>query len=123
MAFVTSTTALPAQPAQPAQSNNLTGGDAALLLMGALAGATMTRSMRRQYRALNRKMVMKAIGLSFASLFNKKLRRDTVAGMPTWLFILLVIAAAAIGLWLFGLLGFLVLIALAIIIYLLLRRA
>jgi hypothetical protein len=107
----------------PADQSVLTS-DAAMLLMGALAGAAMTKATRKQYRALSRKMAWQALGLRFKSLFGKK-NNDIpaeIAGMPSWLFLVLVVAAAAIGIWLFGLLGFLIVLGLGVIIYLLLQK-
>lgn len=100
-------------------------GDAAILLMGALAGATLTKEAKKQYKALSRKLAFQALGLKVKGLFNKKYRRqgEQIAGMELWLFILLVVAAAAIGVALFGLWGFIVILLLAAIIYLLLKQS
>ncbi len=103
----------------------VTGGDAAVLLMGALAGATLSKEAKKQYKALSRKLAWTALGLKIKGAFSKKHRQqgEQIAGMDMWLFILLVVAAAAIGVWLFGLWGFIVILLLAAIIYLLLRQA
>lgn len=100
-------------------------GDAAILLMGALAGATLSKEAKRQYKSLSRKLAWQAMGLKVKGLFNKKYRQqgEQIAGMELWLFILLVVAAAAIGVALFGLWGFIVILLLAAIIYLLLKQS
>jgi hypothetical protein len=124
MALVTTTsqqTAPMEANAQPAFSQ----GDAAVLLMGALAGATLSKEAKKQYRALSRKLAWQALGIKVKGVFNKKYRQqgEQVAGMELWLFILLVVAAAAIGVALFGLWGFIVILLLAAIIYLLLKQS
>jgi hypothetical protein len=103
----------------------LANGDAAILLMGALAGATLSKEAKKQYKSLSRKLAWQALGLKFKGLFNKKYRQqgEQIAGMELWLFILLVVAAAAIGVALFGLWGFIVILLLAAIIYLLLKQS
>lgn len=124
MALVTNTlhlTEAQIAPEQPAISN----GDAALLLMGALAGATMSKEAKKQYKALTRKLAWKALTQKVKGLFSKSHRQqgDTIAGMEPWLFILIVVAAAAIGVALFGLWGFIVILLLGAIVYLLLRQS
>ncbi|HMP92828.1 MAG TPA: hypothetical protein PKD90_08150 [Phnomibacter sp.] len=120
MAFVTTTQAAEALPTP--QSQSTPGADASLLLMGALAGAALSKEAQKQSRKMMRKLAWKALGDKLKGMFSKKHRRESeIAGMPLWLFLLLVIAAAAIGLWLFGLLGFLILLGLGAIIYLLLN--
>jgi hypothetical protein len=122
MAFATSSAVQSSTNQTQATEHTMHGGDAAMLLMGALAGAAMTKEAKRQYRALTRKMAWKALGQKFKGLFKKEFRLDDeIAGMPAWLFIVLVVGGAAIGLWLFGLLGFLVLLGLGVIIYLLIN--
>ncbi|MCU0334229.1 MAG: hypothetical protein MUF62_04160 [Chitinophagaceae bacterium] len=122
MSFV-SVTSQATTPPPPAPASGISSADVMLLMMGAVAGASMSKAARRQYRQLRRKLVWQALGQKFKSMFSKKHRfGDTVAGMDMWLFILLAVVAAAIGVWLFGLFGFLVILGLATIIYLLLRN-
>jgi len=115
------------QAAPPANAAPQSGasGEIALLMMGLVAGASMTKAARKQYRALTRKMAWQALGFKLKSLFGKKDfgEDQTVAGMPLWLFIVVAVGAAALGLWLFGLMGFLLLLALAAIIYLLVKKS
>ncbi len=116
------------QPSAPVEANAqpaIAQGDAALLLMGALAGATLSKEAKKQYRALSRKLALQALGQKIKGVFNKKFRKqgEQIAGMETWLFILLVVLAAALGVALFGLWGFIVILLLAAIIYLLLRQS
>lgn len=123
MAFVTTTTTTQAESSQAAEAQQNLSADAALLLMGALAGASMTKAARKEYRKLQRKMAWKALGLKFKSMFSRKHQAsDQIFGMDAWLFILLVLAGAAIGFAIFGVWGFLVLLGLGAIIYLLLRN-
>jgi hypothetical protein len=98
-----------------------TYGDAALLLMGALAGASMSKSATKQFRKMKRKMTWQALGMKFKSMFGKK-QQEQIMGMDAWLFVLLVLAVAALGFWAFGVWGFLVLLGLGAIIYLLLKN-
>jgi len=114
-----STVTTVATPAAPASQTPTPGGADALILMAALAGAATTKAARKQYRKAMRKMAWSALGYKFKSMLNFK--GGTTAGMPTWLFFVLAIALAAIGIWLFGLLGFLIVLGLAVIIYLLLK--
>jgi hypothetical protein len=125
MALVTTTTTEQVIPVESNTSPAVSGSDAAILLMGALAGATLSKEAKKQYRALRNKLAWQALGLKIKGAFSKKHRHkgDQIAGMDMWLFILLVVAAAAIGVWLFGLWGFIVILLLAAIIYLLLRQA
>lgn len=121
MSFV-SVTSQPALGPTAAPATGFSSADAVLLLMGALAGATISKAARRQYRQLRRRLVWQALGQRLAAMFGKKRgAADTIAGMDAWLFILLVVVAAALGVWLFGLLAFLVILGLAAVIYLLLR--
>jgi hypothetical protein len=122
MSFV-SVTSQPATPPPSEQVSGISSADVMLLMMGALAGAGMSKAALRQYRQLRRKIVWQALSQKFKSVFSKQHRLgDTVAGMDMWLFILLAVVAAALGVWLFGLFGFLVILGLATIIYLLLRK-
>jgi hypothetical protein len=111
--------------AQEADQNSFSGGDAALLMAGALAGATMAKATKRQYRQLSRKMAWQAMGYKLKGLFNKKYRgggdMPEVAGLNFWVFLAIVVGAAALGTWLFGFVGFLILLGIGIIIYLLLQ--
>jgi len=70
-------------------------------------------------------MMRKAFWMAAKQKLNRLFRnkQDQIAGMAPWLFILLVVAAAAIGVALFGLWGFIVILALAAIIYLLLKQS
>lgn len=124
MAFSTSSVQQSnAAPALPAATSAT--GDASMMLLGALAGVAMTKEARRQYKALSRKMAWQALGLKFKGIFNKKYRAidDKIGGIDSWLFILLVVAAAALGIALFGIWGFIVILALGAIIYLLLQQS
>ncbi len=110
-------------PSKAENSTSLPGSETmALLLAGAFASVAMTKAALRQYRKLARKALWKAIGLKMKSFFSfKKQDPDTVLGLNFFVFLLLVILGVAIGAALFGLTGFLLLVGLAIIIYLLLR--
>ena len=107
-----------AQPAAPAEGFS---GEAALLLTAALAGASMSKSARRQYRALTRKMAWKALGDKLKGLFSRQ-KADQIFGLEPLVFWLLVAAVALLGILLFGFWGFLVIAALGVIIYLLLKQ-
>ena len=116
------------QQAAPLESNTppaVSNGDVAVLLMGALAGATLSTSTKKQFKVLTRKLAWQGLGLKVKGVFNKKYRQqgEHVAGMDMWLFILLVVAAAALGVALFGLWGFIVILLLAAIVYLLLKQS
>jgi len=94
----------------------------ALLLAGAFAGVAITKAARKQYRKFTRKALWKTMGMKLKSFFSfKKQDPDTVMGLNFFVFLLLVVLGVAIGAALFGLTGFLLLVGLAIIIYLLLR--
>ncbi len=108
-------------PTAPAESGAMPNGGDAIILMMALAGAATSKAARKQYRKAMRKMAWQSLGHSFRSAF--KFGDETIAGMPFWLFLVLAIAVAAIGIWLFGLLGFIIVLALAVIIYLLLNKS
>jgi hypothetical protein len=122
MAFVTTTTTQASVPA-PANSSTVSGGDAALLLMGALAGASMSKQARRQYRAMTRKMAWQQLGMSFKGLFNKKYRQEKIGGLSPLAFWLIVAGVSLLGILLFGFWGFLVIAALGLIIYLLIKKS
>ncbi len=93
-----------------------------LLLAGALAGTAMSRSARKQYRKMTRKATWKLLGMKVKSMLGfKKDVPDTVMGLDFWVFLLLVILGVALGAALFGLTGFLILLGIAVIIYLLLQ--
>lgn len=108
-----------AKPAAPAEGFS---GEAALLLTAALAGASMSKSARRQYRALTRKMAWKALGNKIKGMFSRQQRADQIFGLEPLVFWLLVAAVALLGILLFGFWGFLVIAALGVIIYLLLKQ-
>jgi hypothetical protein len=103
---------------------SLPTSDVAILLMGALAGASMTKTARRQYRKMMRKATWKMLGYKMKAALGFKSSNnvpETVWGMNFWLFLALVIVGVAIGTWLFGLAGFLILTGIAAIILLLLK--
>jgi hypothetical protein len=81
----------------------------------------MSKSARRQYRALTRKMAWKALGDKLKGLFSRQ-RADQIFGLEPLVFWLLVAAVALLGILLFGFWGFLVIAALGVIIYLLLKQ-
>lgn len=119
MALTSTTQALPvAPPSQP--TGDVSGFDlAGLALLAAITGVAVTKSGRKAMRKAIRQLAWKNMKLSIKNLFTKGKR---IAGMDDWLFLLLVIALAAIGVWLFGLWGFLVILLLGLILYLLLRN-
>ena len=124
MAFVTSTTQAAAPlPAAETPESSFTGGDAALLLMGAMAGATMTKAAKKQYAAMPRNMARQQLGMQFKGLFSKKYRKDSVMGLSPLVFWLLVAAVGLLGILVFGLWGFLVIAALGLILYLLIKKS
>ncbi len=118
MALTTTTQALPVSPpSQPV--SEVSGFEATgLALLAAIAGVAVTKSGRKAMNKMVRQFAWQNLKLSVKNLFTKGQR---VAGMEDWLFILLVIALAAIGVWLFGLTGFLVILLLGALLYLLLR--
>jgi hypothetical protein len=122
MAFATTTTTQASVPV-PTNSTTVSGGDAALLLMGALAGASMSKQARRQYRAMTRKMAWQQLGMSFKGLFNKKYRQEKIGGLSPLAFWLIVAGVSLLGILLFGFWGFLVIAALGLIIYLLIKKS
>lgn len=119
-AYTTMTTAQESTSAM-APSAAFSSAEMAMLMMAAFAGTAMSKSMRKQYRSMMRKAFWMAAKQKLNRLFGHK--QDQIAGMEPWLFILLVVAAAAIGVALFGLWGFIVILALAAIIYLLLKQS
>lgn len=125
MSLSTHYAAVPAPAPAPAapEANSFSGGDAALLLMGGLAGAALTREAAKKYRSLSRKLAWTAFKSKIKSLFAPKnpLKGEKIAGMEPWLFLLLAVAGAAIGVAIFGLWGFIVMAGLAAVIYLLLE--
>ncbi len=110
-------------PSNTAKNEVVPGGETlAILMAGAFAGVAMTKAARKQYRKLVRKAMWKAMGMKLKSFFSfKKQDPDTVMGLNFFVFLLLVVLGVAIGAAIFGLTGFLILLGLAIIIYLLLR--
>ncbi|MCA0382509.1 MAG: hypothetical protein LCH58_10125 [Bacteroidetes bacterium] len=108
-------------PAQSASGADNFSAEMAILMTAAFAGTAMSKRMRKQYRSMMRKAFWMAAKQKLNRLFRNK--QDQIAGMAPWLFILLVVAAAAIGVALFGLWGFIVILALAAIIYLLLKQS
>lgn len=103
-----------------ANTSSMPTGEAALVLGGALAAATLTRASRKQYRKMVRKATWKMAVLKIKSLFGGKSNvPDEVMGLNFWVFVGLVALAAILGTAFFGLTGFLILLGLAVIIYLL----
>jgi fatty acid desaturase len=113
--------------AGPAPAKDLalqpSSGDAGILLAAALVGSLSARAAKKQYRKALRKAAWQALRNRVLSLFSGKKRRDTIFGLEAWLFFVLVLVAAALGVALFGFWGFLVLVALGVIIYLLLKQS
>jgi hypothetical protein len=92
-------------------------------MMTALAGASMTKAARRQYRKMVRKATWKALGYKMkATLGFKQDVPETVMGLNFWVFIAIVVGAVILGTILFGITGFLILLGIGIIIYLLLNE-
>lgn len=121
MAAYTTMTTTQAGTNATAPAKEFTSPALAILMMAAFAGTAMSKSMRKQYRSMMRKAFWIAAKQKVNRLFGNK--QDQIAGLEPWLFILLVVAAAAIGVALFGLWGFIVILALAAIIYLLLKQS
>lgn len=120
---ITSTT-VPQVEVPAAPQPSLPASDAAILLMSALAGAAMTKTARRQYRKMARKATWKLLGYKMKAALGFRRSNEvpeTVFGMSFWLFLGIIIVAVALGTWLFGLAGFLILVAIAAIILFLLR--
>lgn len=125
MALATTNTTIEQPEAVPAANQPaLTSTGAAVLMMTALAGASMTKAARRQYRKMTRKMAWKAMGYKIKSGLGFKTSGDvpdTVMGMNFWVFMAVAVGAVILGTILFGVTGFLILLGIAIIIYLLLN--
>jgi len=121
---LSSTTSTTVQPVTvPAEAQpSFSSSDAAVLMMTALAGASMTKAARKQYRKIVRKATWKALGYKMkATLGFKQDVPDTVMGLNFWVFIAIVVGAVILGTILFGITGFLILLGIGIIIYLLLN--
>lgn len=104
--------------AQPSFSSS----DAAVLMMTALAGVSMTKAARKQYRKMVRNAAWKAMVYKMkAALGFKKNVPETVMGLDFWVFLAIVVGAVILGTILFGITGFLILLGIGIIIYLLLN--
>jgi hypothetical protein len=109
-------------PASPAAEPALSTSDAAALLTIALAGAAATKASKRYYRKMARKAAWKMMGMKMkAALGFKQDVPDTVMGLNFWLFLGIVVAASILGVVLFGVLGFIIVLGIAFIIYLLLN--
>lgn len=110
-------------PVSPKHNESLPGTEVlAVLMAGTFAGVAMTKTARKQYRRLVRKAMWKAMGMKLKAAFSFKKKQDeTVMGLNFFVFLLLVVLGVAIGAAIFGLTGFLILLGLAVIIYLLLR--
>ena len=121
MAAFTTMATTESTPSTPASASGISSAEVGMLMMAAFAGTAMSKSMRKQYRSMMRQAFWQAAKQKVKGLFGKN--NNQVAGMESWLFILLVVAAAAIGVALFGLWGFIVILALAAIIYLLLKQS
>ncbi len=121
---LSSTNTITEQPlAVPAEAQtSFTSSDAAVLMMTALAGASMTKAARKQYRKMVRKATWKALGYKMkATLGFRQDVPETVMGLNFWVFIAIVVGAVILGTILFGITGFLILLGIGIIIYLLLN--
>lgn len=118
----TSATEQPVE-ASVASQPALPSSELALLMMGAMAGAAMTKAARKEYRKMARKTTWKMVGYKMKRMLGFKAPDvpDTIFGMNFWLFFGIVVVGAAFGAWLFGFWAFLVLIALGLIIYLLVK--
>lgn len=119
----TSATIQPSAETPAAPSSSFPSSGTALLLMAAMSGAAMSKTARRQYRKMARKAAWTWLGLKMAKMLGfKRDVPDTVMGLNFWVFLLLVAVGVAIGAALFGLVGFLILLGISIIIYLLLQN-
>jgi hypothetical protein len=118
----TSATQQPVEASGAAQ-HALPTSEMALLMTAALAGASMTKAAKKQYRKMARKAAFTMVGYKIKRMFGFKAPDvpDTIFGMNFWLFLGIVVVAAAFGAWLFGFWAFLVLVALGFIIYLLVK--
>jgi len=121
MAFVSNT--VQSQPgAQPAENTGVLSPELGILLAGAVAGTAAARATRKQYKKMMRRLTWKMIGLKFKSMLGfRKNVPDEVMGLNFWVFVGLVALLAIIGAALFGVTGFLILLGIGIIIYLLLN--
>jgi hypothetical protein len=120
----TNTTTEQIETVPAASQPTLTSSDAAVLMVAALAGASMTKAARRQYRKMTRKMAWQAMGYKIKSGLGFKTSGDvpdTVMGLNFWVFLAIVVGAIILGTILFGVTGFLILLGIGIIIYLLLN--
>jgi hypothetical protein len=120
----TSTTTEQIETVPAASQPTLNSSDAAVLMVAALAGASMTKAARRQYRKMTRKMAWQAMGYKIKSGLGFKTSGDipdTVMGMNFWVFLAVAVGAVILGTVIFGITGFLILLGIAIIIYLLLN--
>jgi hypothetical protein len=109
-------------PTSPEVQPSFTNSDAAALLTIALAGAAATKASKRYYRKMARKAAWKMMGMKLkASLGFKQDVPETVMGMNFWLFLGIVVAASILGVVIFGALGFIIVLGIAFIIYLLLN--
>jgi len=120
----TNTTSEQLETVPAASQPSFSTSDAAVLMVAALAGASMTKAARRQYRKMTRKMAWKAMGHKLKSGLGFKTSGDvpdTVMGLNFWVFLAIVVGAIIIGTILFGVTGFLILLGIGIIIYLLLN--
>lgn len=125
MALSTTNIATAQTEAVPAAHQpGMSSSDAAVLMMAALAGVSMTKTARRQYRKMTRKMAWKAMGQKIKAGLGFKTSGDipeTVMGMNFWVFLAVAVGAVILGTVIFGITGFLILLGIAIIIYLLLN--
>ncbi|MCU0374474.1 MAG: hypothetical protein MUF24_04110 [Chitinophagaceae bacterium] len=121
MAFV-SNTVQPNTEAQPAENTGILSPELGILLAGAVAGTAAARATRKQYKKMMRRLTWKMIGLKFKSMLGfRKNMPDDVMGLNFWVFVGLVALLAIIGAAIFGVTGFLILLGIGIIIYLLLN--
>lgn len=96
-----------------------------MLMTAALAGASVSKAARKQYRKIARKAALVLAGYKIKRLLGFKKQSadvpDEILGLNFWVFMGIVIVGAALGAWLFGFLGFIILVALAFIIFLLVK--
>jgi hypothetical protein len=106
-----------------APQHALPSSEIALLMTAAVAGASMTKAAKKQYRKMARKAAFSMMGYKIKRMLGFKAPDvpDTIFGMNFWLFFGIVVVGAAFGAWLFGFWAFLVLIGLGVIIYLLVK--
>lgn len=125
MAFSVNKTVTEQPIAAPArgEQQSFTSTDAAALLTVVLAGAAATKASKKYYRKMARKAAWKMMGMKLkASLGFKQDVPDTVMGLNFWVFLGLVVAASILGVLLFGPVGFIIVLGIAFIIYLLLNE-